>query len=265
MEVKSKAVFSNRGLYELNPERERRSDCPTNIRCNICASDARDGRDLVVHKLITHGLCKYTCSKCDFKTRMAATMSVHGQKAHKESIKMKLSCGFCPMSGKMYATKAHLTTAHPNEFNKRMIAKLYYCNFCDFQNISERKLNRHIPAVHRDEGVVNIPDDDDDLAVIEVNPEENRKDGSRKLVTAEEINVEVSKLLGRQSIPGVGKNFVCKACGKTGELGQNMRTHIETHIHNIAIPCTKCDKIFRTRPALRHHVKKEHDMNVSLK
>ena len=130
MKVERKAIFSNKGHYEMNPDRERRSDCPTNIRCNICASDARDGRDLVVHKLITHGLCKYTCSKCDFKTRMAATMSVHGQKAHKESIKMKLSCGFCPMSGKMYATKEHLTTAHPNEFNKRMVAKLYYCNFC---------------------------------------------------------------------------------------------------------------------------------------
>merc|ERR1739838_714568 len=124
-------------------------------------------------------------------------MSVHGQKAHKESIKMGLSCGFCPMSGKMYAMKEHLTTAHPHEFNKRMVAKLYYCNFCDFQNISERKLNRHIPAVHPDEGVVIIPDVNNDVAVIEANSEEKRKDASIKLVTAEEINVEVSKLLGR--------------------------------------------------------------------
>ena len=265
MEVKRKAVFSNKGLYEMNPERERRSDCPTNIRCNICASDARDGRDLVVHKLITHGLCKYTCSKCDFKTRMAANMSVHSQKAHQESMKMKIACGFCPMSGKMYAMKEHLTTAHPNEFNKRMVAKLYYCNFCDFQNISERKLNRHIPAVHLDEGLVIIPDDNNDVAVIEANSEEKRKDASRKLVTAEEINVEVSKLLGRKSITGLGKRFVCKACGKSGELGPNMRIHIETHIDNIAIPCPKCDKVFGTRASLRTHARKDHDMNVSLK
>ena len=39
---------------------------------------------------------------------------------------------------------------------------------------------------------------------------EKRKSASRKLVTTEEINVEVNKLLGRQSIPGVGKHFVCK-------------------------------------------------------
>ena len=195
---------------------------------------------------------------------MSATMSIHGQKAHQESIKLKFVCGFCPMIGKMYAMRDHLTTAHPDEFNKRMVAKLYKCNFCDFQNISERKLQRHIPAVHPDaeQEVVNIPDDNDDLAVIEVGTEEKRKSASRKLVTTEEINVEVNKLLGRQSIPGIGKHFVCKACGKTGELGQNMRTHIEIHIDNIAIPCPKCNKIFRSRPALRTHAKKDHDMNV---
>lgn len=253
-----------RRAKEINPNRERDKGQPTNIRCSLCASDARDGRDLVVHKLIAHGFCKYTCSKCDFKTRMAATMSIHGQRAHQETIKLKFACGFCPVSDKMYGMQDHMTSAHSDEFNRRMTAKLYYCNFCDFQNISERKLLRHIPIVHPDDEVVNIPEDNDDVAAIEVNKGERGITTSKKLVTAEEINAEVSKLLERQSIPGVGKQYVCKACGKSGEFSQNMRTHIETHIGNIAVPCPKCAKIFGTRSSLRSHAKKDHDINLSI-
>ena len=259
-----KPLSSNKSMlkveYEMNPNRERDRENPTNIRCNICSSDARDGRDLVVHKLVAHGLCKYTCSKCDFKTRMAASMSIHGQRAHQETIKLKFACGFCPVSDRMYGMQEHLTGEHKDEYNKRMSAKLYYCNFCDFQNISERKLMRHIPIVHPGEGDISTPEDNDGITVLEVN-----NGAKRKLVTGEEINVEVSKLLGRKSIPGVGKHFVCKACGKSGEFGQNIRIHIETHIDNIALPCPKCDKTFGTRSNLRAHAKKDHDLNVSIR
>ena len=260
--------FSDKGFvrgrrYERKPNRG--SEQPTNIRCNLCSSDARDGRDLVVHKLTAHGLCKYTCSKCDFKTRMAASMSIHGQRAHQETIKLKFACGFCPASDKMYSMQEHLATTHPDEFNKRMAAQLYYCNFCDFQNISERKLMRHIPIVHPDEGVVSIPEDNDDVTAIEDDDGEKNKPASKTLVTSEEINVEVLKLLERRSIPGVGKQYVCKACGKSGEFSQNMRCHIETHIKNIAVPCPKCDRIFGTRSNLRQHAKKDHDINISIK
>ena len=149
--------------------RERGSDHPTNIRCNICSSDARDGRDLLVHKLTEHGLCKFTCPKCDFKTRTATTMSIHGQRAHQETIKLKFACGFCSVSNKMETMQAHLMMAHPDKFKKRVVAKLYYCNFCDFQNISERKLMKHVHVAHPGEGVISIPENHDDLPVIVVN------------------------------------------------------------------------------------------------
>ena len=150
------------------PNRERGCEGPTNIRCNICSSDARDGRDLLVHKLTAHGLCKYTCSKCDFKTRMSTTLSIHGQRAHQETIKLKFACGFCSVSNKMDTMQAHLMIAHPDEYKKRMAAKLYYCNNCDFQHISERKLMKHTHIAHPGDGVISIPEDNDDLTVIEV-------------------------------------------------------------------------------------------------
>ena len=49
------------------------------------------------------------------------------------------------------------------------------------------------------------------------------------------------------------KSFVCKVCMKEGQM-VNIRDHIEAnHLDGIALPCNWCDKIFRSRHALRTH------------
>ena len=44
----------------------------------------------------------------------------------------------------------------------------------------------------------------------------------------------------------------CKVCGKEGK---NIKDHIEAnHLEGIIIPCNLCDKTFRSRNSLRHHI-----------
>ena len=52
---------------------------------------------------------------------------------------------------------------------------------------------------------------------------------------------------------------ICKVCGKEGE-STDIKRHIEAyHLEGVAIPCSLCDKILRSRNALRHHVSKDHN------
>ena len=46
---------------------------------------------------------------------------------------------------------------------------------------------------------------------------------------------------------------ICTVCGKEGHP-RNIKDHIEAnHIEGISIPCTSCDKTFRSRHSLRNH------------
>ena len=50
----------------------------------------------------------------------------------------------------------------------------------------------------------------------------------------------------------------CKVCGKEG-MGRNIKDHIEAnHLKGVVLPCSQCDKTFRTRAGQRQHYKKFH-------
>ena len=49
--------------------------------------------------------------------------------------------------------------------------------------------------------------------------------------------------------------YICKVCGKEARQG-NMKDHIEVnHLGGLTIPCNLCDKISRSRSALRQHMR----------
>ena len=55
---------------------------------------------------------------------------------------------------------------------------------------------------------------------------------------------------------------VCKVCGKEG-MGNAIKDHIEAnHLERIVIPCSLCDKTFRSRASLRNHKKKHTETNL---
>ena len=50
----------------------------------------------------------------------------------------------------------------------------------------------------------------------------------------------------------------CKVCGKE-EQATDLKRHIEaSHLEEVSVPCNLCDKILRTREALRKHKKSDH-------
>ena len=57
--------------------------------------------------------------------------------------------------------------------------------------------------------------------------------------------------------------WICKVCGKEGEV-QNIKSHIEAnHITGIEHPCNLCGKISRSRNGLRQHRKIEHQSAIN--
>ena len=51
---------------------------------------------------------------------------------------------------------------------------------------------------------------------------------------------------------------ICKVCGKEGPA-TDIKRHIESnHLEGVSIPCNLCDKILRSRDALRTHIKRNH-------
>ena len=54
------------------------------------------------------------------------------------------------------------------------------------------------------------------------------------------------------------KANVCKICGKEGQIVA-IRDHIEAnHLEGISLPCSQCEKTFRSRKTLRMHKSSYH-------
>ena len=74
----------------------------------------------------------------------------------------------------------------------------------------------------------------------------------------QEFDAQVKSMMyqGQKMVPN-GKiqtrSKICKMCGKEG-APNTIRDHIEAHhLEGIALPCNSCEKIFRSRAALRQH------------
>ena len=74
-----------------------------------------------------------------------------------------------------------------------------------------------------------------------------------------ELDGQIDTLMSRSETMVRGANkqmikaFVCQVCGKEGQK-TNIKDHIEAnHLEGISIPCSLCEKIFRSRNALRIH------------
>ena len=54
---------------------------------------------------------------------------------------------------------------------------------------------------------------------------------------------------------GKQRAHLCKMCGKEG-LGSNIKNHIESyHLEDICVPCGICENTFKTRAALKLHIR----------
>jgi len=81
----------------------------------------------------------------------------------------------------------------------------------------------------------------------------------------EELDEQINSMMtkGQTMIPdGPSKSIkatVCNLCGKEGKRN-DVRRHIESiHLEGVSVPCSSCDKTFRSRDAKRSHFKKHHN------
>ena len=54
-------------------------------------------------------------------------------------------------------------------------------------------------------------------------------------------------------IEKVGGLWTCKMCGKSSNMKQRIRQHVEIHIDGFTHPCNTCGKSFRSKNSLRKH------------
>ena len=56
--------------------------------------------------------------------------------------------------------------------------------------------------------------------------------------------------------------YCCKVCGKEGK-SDNIKNHIEAnHLEGVTLPCTNCEKTFRSRKSLDQHTHRIHKNNI---
>ena len=91
-------------------------------------------------------------------------------------------------------------------------------------------------------------------------PEENRTLAipSNYSGNFEELEERVKSMMEKSQNNYANRNqkaALCKVCGKEG-MSNAIKDHIEAnHLEGIIIPCNLCDKTFRSRNALRHHIR----------
>ena len=76
----------------------------------------------------------------------------------------------------------------------------------------------------------------------------------------DELDERVKSMMGKSqnNLPNGQKASVCKVCGKE-DKNQNIKDHIEAnHLEGISLPCSQCEKTFRSRMGLRKHRMRQH-------
>ena len=73
--------------------------------------------------------------------------------------------------------------------------------------------------------------------------------GVGSIENLKDINEKVNEYLERTES---GK-FKCSICGKEAKQKIQIQYHIETHVEGIEIPCSICNKIFRSRHSVYRH------------
>ena len=73
----------------------------------------------------------------------------------------------------------------------------------------------------------------------------------------EELDLKVKSMMTKiKSTEQNGKQipaYICKVCGREGRTTE-IKNHIErNHLEGVSVPCTLCDKTFRSRNAMYQH------------
>ena len=117
----------------------------------------------------------------------------------------------------------------------------------DFKTKESTATNNFQHAAELNESESEAPPSGDDVIVV---PKQEFSGDFQEL----DEQIKAMMLLGDNfTADGKQKAYVCQVCGKEG-YGSAIKKHIEAnHIEGVSIPCNLCDRVFRSRDALRQH------------
>jgi len=183
----------------------------------------------------------WQCAQCQFSSKVRYTVKQH--------IETHLS-GFthqCPQCEKQCKTRnalrAHVMRAHTAPSMNQ-------------QNWNNKRQTQMSPGPMSPDGFMQM----EFREMGEQGPKQRRPRQARP--HDEELERQIRLLLVSSYDPDEAKTtWSCAQCQYSNKLQYTVKQHIETHITNIVHQCTQCDKILKTRNALRAHMIQKHEPN----
>ena len=210
-------------------------DQAVNIRCPLCSSDSSNERDLMIHKVITHGNCQYACRFCDYTNPKVNVLLVHTKKEHGKG-SFSYSCGFCKYKSGPVNMETHLSHEHESSFNRKLDRELLNCSKCDFQHISHRRLVRHTKTVHSMYECSKCDKGYPKRSQLNVHIMQAHQDFTFDCKKCDFKTKHESALYRHgQSFHVKTERFKCDVCERSFKRKDNMNTHKKNHYNNLEI------------------------------
>jgi len=206
-----------------------------NIRCNLCSSDSSNEKDLMVHKILTHGDCQYACKLCDFTVSRSNVLLAHTRQEHGKG-SFSYSCGFCKFISGPIKMESHLLSEHESNFSKQLDREILNCSNCDFQHISSRRLARHLKTVHSMYECSKCGKSYPKRSQLNVHIMHAHQDFTFDCTKCDFKTKHESALYRHgQSFHMKREPFKCDLCEKTFKRRDNMNTHKKNHYMDLEI------------------------------
>ena len=69
-----------------------------------------------------------------------------------------------------------------------------------------------------------------------------------------DVDAQIEKFLLRATDSEGKSGWQCVKCNKYSKTKANLKKHVEIHLEGFSFPCEYCDKDFKTRNSLNHHI-----------
>lgn len=161
----------------------------------------------------------------------------------------------CKECGKLCKKKSKLEAHIETHFS----GFIHTCKICGLQYKTRNVLRSHISAVHKGKKVK--PEYGLDYLNGTLSPQSGEGHFGEPAVDTEQeerLQFEISKRMQRIKDPDEGVLYICTECGKQGPNKYKIGIHVETHLEGFSHACVYCDKIHKTRGALKTHISTFH-------
>ena len=210
-------------LQHFNREHEQEAE----FKCKICSKKMRTKVLLEHHFSNMHGVKKYQCSICEFKSGSRKYVQGHYREHH--SPRPSFQCDECDhVVRRKYELMQHKKINHGFDGGIKMVK----CDKCNAM-LKEHSLKSHIRMTH----------------------ELKRFPCSQCPLQAS------SKAYLRKHVASFhdGERFPCKSCDYVGRLEFSLKKHMETEHSGLRFYCDECTAEFRSKSQLKRHMKIKHN------